>query len=168
MSMPYIDDELEDDEATTEKVEDFEIQGKAIVLDVDGGDIVTKDGDEAMISGEDALRQWIKKAFMTRAYVYPIYESDNDTEEDEEYDEPTPIYGSEVKDILLDPNRDRLEKTADIQQDIENVLSIHPDIISVSDFDFSYEGRTLIVRFLVTSIYGDTAEEVVINGTDTE
>ena len=71
--MPYIDDELEDDEATTEKVEDFEIQGKAIVLDVDGGDIVTKDGDEAMISGEDALRQWIKKAFMTRAYVYPIY-----------------------------------------------------------------------------------------------
>ena len=32
MSMPYIDDELEDDEATTEKVEDFEIQGKAMDL----------------------------------------------------------------------------------------------------------------------------------------
>lgn len=170
MSMPYIDDDLED-EVETESVEDFEIEGNNIVLDFASGDIKISDGDADTLTGLEALKQWIKKVFMTRAYVFDIYDTDTETadEDEEEISEDTGIdvYGSEVRDILLDPDMDWAEKTAEIQLDIENVLSRHPDVIEVSDFGFTQTGRTLSVTFTVSSIYGeDYTEEVVINGTN--
>lgn len=167
MSMPYIDDELEE-EVETESTDDFEIEGKNIVLDFDNKDIKVSDGDADTLTGEEALKQWIKKVFMTRVYVYHIYDTETkipDEEEDYE-DYTTDIYGSSVKDILMDPDMDWAEKTAEIQLDIENVLSRHPDIIETSDFVFTQEGRTLTVDFTVSSIYGENNEEVVINGTN--
>ena len=105
---------------------------------------------------------------MTRAYVYHIYDTETETpDEVEDYEDyTTDIYGSSVKDILMDPDMDWAEKTAEIQLDIENVLSRHPDIIETSDFIFTQEGRTLTVDFTVSSIYGENNEEVVINGTN--
>ena len=167
MSMPYIDDELEE-EVETESTDDFEIEGKNIVLDFDNKDIKVSDGDADTLTGEEALKQWIKKVFMTRAYVYHIYDTETETpNEEEDYEDyTTDIYGSSVKDILMDPDMDWAEKTAEIQLDIENVLSRHPDIIETSDFVFTQEGRTLTVDFTVSSIYGENNEEVVINGTN--
>jgi len=167
MSMPYIDDELEE-EVETESTDDFEIEGKNIVLDFDNKDIKVSDGDADTLTGEEALKQWIKKVFMTRAYVYNIYDTETETpDEEEDYEDyTTDIYGSSVKDILMDPDMDWAEKTAEIQLDIENVLSRHPDIIETSDFVFTQEGRTLTVDFTVSSIYGENNEEVVINGTN--
>ena len=92
------------------------------------------------------------------------------TEEDEEEtyeDTGTDVYGSNVREIMMDPDMDWAEKTAEVQLDIENVLSRHPDIIEVSDFKFTQKGRTMVVEFTVSSIYGaDFNEEVVINGTN--
>ena len=170
MSMPYTDDELEE-ELETESVEDFEIKGKNIVLDIDKKDIKVSDGDADTLTGLEALKQWIKKAFLTRAYIYQIYDIPNETSEDEEEDEEeneVDVYGSEVKDILIDPERDYAEKTADIQLDIENVLSRHPDVLSVSNFVFTREGRTLKVEFDLYSVYGESTEEVLINGENGE
>ena len=167
MSMPYIDDDLEE-EIETESTDDFEIEGKNIVLDFENKDIKVSDGDADTLTGEEALKQWIKKVFMTRAYVYQIYDTETETpDEVEDYEDyTTDIYGSSAKDILLDPDMDWAEKTAEIQLDIENVLSRHPDIIETADFAFTQEGRTLIVDFTVSSIYGESNEEVVINGTN--
>lgn len=168
MSMPYVDDDIEVDEEQIEILEDFEIQGNNLSLDMAEGDIVVADGSPVKITGKEALQQWIEKAFKTRAYVYSIY--DIATEQAEEDDEPEPVqvYGSSVKDIIMDPDMDYAEKTAEIQQDIENVLAVHPDIITVTDFTFTRNGRTLVVGFTVTSIYGDSYEEVAINGADGE
>lgn len=169
MSMPYIDDDL-DDEVETESVEDFEIEGENLKLDFDNKDIKVSDGDTDTISGLEALKQWIKKVFMTRAYVYHIYdteETETDENEEEEAEMTIDVYGSNVREIMLDPDMDWAEKTAEIQLDIEDVLSRHPDIIEVSDFGFTQTGRTLSVTFTVSSIYGeDYTEEVVINGTN--
>ena len=164
MSMPYVDDEIEDDEDVIETVEDFEIEGKNVKLNISDGDITVRDGDAATLTGLEALRQWIEKAFKTRAHIYEIYEEE---ESGDEFNETVTFYGSECKDILLNPELDWNEKTADIQQDIENTLNRHPDIIAVSDFVFSQEGRSLTVSFLVSSIYGDLGQEVTINGADT-
>ena len=168
MSMPYIDDDLEE-EIETESVDDFAIEGNNLTMDFENNDIKVSDGDTDTITGEAALKQWIKKVFMTRAYVYTIYDTETEnSEEEEDYEDyTTDIYGSNVKEILLDPDMDWAEKTAEIQLDIENTLSRHPDIIEVSDFVFTQEGRTLTVDFTVSSIYGeDFNEEVVINGTN--
>lgn len=167
MSMPYTDDDIEE-EIETEATEDFEIEGKNLKLDIENKDIQVSDGDTDTISGEEALRQWIKKVFMTRAYVYSIYDTDDsETDEEEEIEIVTDVYGSNMRDIMLDPDMDWAEKTAEIQLDIENVLSRHPDIIEVSDFKFTQTGRTLTAEFTVSSIYGeDFMEEVVINGTN--
>jgi len=170
MSMPYIDDDIEE-EIETESVEDFEITGKNLKMDFANKDIKVSDGDTDTITGEAALKQWIRKVFMTRAYVYPIYDTEETaTEEDEEEtyeDTGTDVYGSNVREIMMDPDMDWAEKTAEVQLDIENVLSRHPDIIEVSDFSFTQKGRTMVVKFTVSSIYGaDFNEEVVINGTN--
>ena len=163
MSMPYTDDDIED-EVEIESVEEFEIEGNNIVLDVSGGDIKLSDGDAKTLTGVEALKQWIEKVFQTRANVYPIYDIPKETTEDEEEDDTIDVYGSEVRDILLDPDMDWEEKTADIQLNIEDVLSRHPDVISTSNFVFTQEGRTLIVTFDLASVYGEEQQEVVING----
>lgn len=161
MSMPYTDDELEE-EIEIDSVEDFEIEGKNIVLDISEKDIKVSDGDADTTTGLEALKQWIEKAFATRAYVHQIYDIETSTEEDEE--ETEDIYGSTIKDILLDPDMDWEEKTADIQLDIENVLFRHPDVISTSNFVFTRQGRALKVEFDLMSVYGEYTEEVIVNG----
>lgn len=166
MSMPYVDDDIEVDEEQVEILEDFEIQGNNLSLNMSEGDIRIADGSPVKISGEEALKQWIEKAFKTRAYVYSIYDIATVQAEEDDEPEPVQVYGSSVKDIIMDPDMDYAEKTAEIQQDIENVLAVHPEIITVTNFTFKQNGRTLIVGFTVTSIYGDSYEEVTINGAD--
>lgn len=168
MSMPYVDDDIEVDEEQVEILEDFEIEGNNLSLDMSEGDIRIADGSPIKITGEEALKQWIEKSFKTRAYVYSIYDIATAQAEEDDEPEPVQVYGSSVKDIMLDPDMDYAEKTAEIQQDIENVLAVHPDIITVTDFSFTRSGRTLVVGFTVTSIYGDSFEEVTINGADSE
>ena len=168
MSMPYIDDDLAINENQTDLLDNFEIVGNNLSLDISEGDIRIADGNPVKISGHDALKQWIAKAFLTRAYIYDIYDIAEVQAEESDEPEPVQVYGSTVKDIMLDPDMDFEEKTAEIQQDIENVLSLHPDIITVTDFTFTRNGRDLTVGFTVTSIYGDDYEEVLINGANSE
>ena len=167
MSMPYVDDDLEE-EIEIVSTDDFEIKGNNLKLDFANSDIKVSDGDTDTLTGEEALKQWIKKVFMTRAYVFQIYDTETESADSEEDYEnyTTDIYGSNIKEILMDPNMEWAEKTAEIQLDIENTLSRHPDIIETSDFVFTQEGRTLTVNFTVSSIYGENSEEVVINGTN--
>lgn len=157
MSMPYIDDDIEQEENET-LLQNFEIQGKDISLDFSENDIRLADGDAKTIRDKAGLQQWIEKVLKTRAYVYEIYTLDDS-------EEP---YGSQIKEIMLDPEMDYAEKTADIQMEIENALAVHPDILSVSEFTFGRKGRMLTVNFVVTSVYGDEYEEVTINGEDSE
>lgn len=166
MSMPYIDDEIEVDEDQVNILDNFEIAGNNLRLNISEGDISLKDGNPVKITGHEALKQWIAKALLTRAYVYDIY---NSAEAQAEEDGATnKVYGSNLKDIMLDPTMDFAEKTAEIQQDIEDVLAVHPDILTVTDFTFDRDGRALVVGFTVSSVYGDDYEEVVINGSDSE
>jgi len=167
MSMPYIDDDLEAEE---EVVESFEIEGSDLAFD--GADIIFSDGDAETIDGEDALQQWINKAFMTRAYVYDIYDpeetTDSEDDEDEYDDEEDIVYGSKLKEILIDPDMPRILKLANIQQDIERVLLAHPDIASVTDFDFTQSQRDLVVTFTAITSYGNSPQEVIIDVADSE
>lgn len=170
MSMPYVDDDL-DEEVTAENLEGFENEGSDLALDMSGGDIVINDGDAETIDGEEALMQWIEKVFHTRAYVYDIYDTgdENASEEEDEYDdEGDVIYGSESLEILMDPDMPRELKLANIQQDIEDTLSLHPDILSISDFEFNQNKRNLTVTFSIQSVYGEHTQEVIISGEDSE
>lgn len=166
MSMPYIDDDLQEDDEISAYAEEFENEGTDLLFDMDAGDIECSDGDPELVDGREALMQWIDKAFATRAHAYKIYESESmDEDEDgDDYDDELPdVYGSEIKEIMLDPDTDKELKLAQIQVDIERTLEKNPDIESVSDFQFEQDGRTLIVSFLITSVYGEDERKVVVD-----
>lgn len=166
MSMPYIDDDLEADNETNVSESGYENEGADLLFDVDAGDIECSDGDAGLVDGKEALMQWIEKAFATRAHAYEIYEGDtiDEGEDGDEYDDELPdVYGSEIKEIMLDPEMENELKLARVQADIEKVLEKHPDIESVSDFKFEQNKRTLTVGFLVTSAYGEDEREVTAN-----
>lgn len=168
MSMPYIDDDLEDDAAES-TLEDFEIEGSDLVFDFDSGDISVSDGDADTIDGEEALKQWIEKVFNTRAGIYEIYEApeDSDDEDDEYDDEMDAAYGTRLREIMMEDSPDSL-KLASVQQEIEDALGMHPDILDVSDFEFSRSKRDLTVTFTVLSSYGESEEEVTIDVTNSQ
>lgn len=165
MSMPYIDDDLEADDEINTSLEGYENEGTDLLFDVEGGDIECSDGDPDLVDGREALIQWMEKAFATRAHVYEIYEAESTAVVDgDEYDDEMPdTYGSEIREIMLDPEMDRELKLARVQADIENVLEKHPDIEAVSNFEFEQNKRTLTVRFLVTSVYGEDEREVNVD-----
>ena len=166
MSMPYTDDDIETDENAVTILNNYEIEGNNLKLDISEGDIRIKSGSPVKIAGYEALKQWIAKALITRAYIYKIYNS-AEAQADED-GAVNSVYGSNLKDIMQDPTMDYAEKTAEIQQNIEDVLAAHPDIITVTDFEFKRKGRELLVGFTVSSVYGDEYEEVLINGADSE
>ncbi len=165
--MPYVDDDLEEEEVRD--VADFEIEGSDLVLDMDEGDITVSDGDADTIDGEEALAQWIEKIFATRAHIYDIYDTEEPEEDEdgEEYDdEIDDEYGSRIKEIMLEPDTPRSYRLAQIQEEIENILQRHPDIIDVSEFEFEQRERVLYASFTVSTAYGETEEEVALSGTD--
>lgn len=169
MSLPYVDDEIENEEEKESTVENFEIEGSDLSFDFEAGDIVFNDGDAELKDGEDALAQWIEKALRTRAHVYEIYDTGEDDDSEEEYDdEIEDVYGSQLADIMQENGIKRALKLAMIQRNIESVLAAHPDISAVSSFGFEQTGRTLIVSFVVNSDYGEKKTEVVLGGTDIE
>lgn len=170
MSLPYVDDEIEIEEETENTVESFEIEGSDLSFDFETGDIVLSDGDAELKDGEDALAKWIEKALRTRARVYEIYDTGEETESDEDDydDEIEDVYGSQLADIMQENGIKRSLKLALIQRNIESVLSVHPDITAVSSFEFSQTGRILTVSFTVSSDYGEKEQEVVLGGTDIE
>ena len=180
MSMPYFDEfELNTNEAeNADGSITFPIEGTDALFNFVTGDIVLADGDPEEVTDVDALKQWIHKALITRRGIWEIYRTgaeleavDDDTEDPGvdpdaggvpvENADSVELFGSNIYDIFFS-DTERMYKQAEIQRDIEETLSVHPDIEDVKDFEFVQHKRELIVYFTVDSVYGTERQGVTL------
>ncbi|EMI10362.1 DUF2634 domain-containing protein [Anoxybacillus gonensis] len=102
---------------------------------------------DGLIDGDEALRQFIKKALYTSRSRYLIYDDQ---------------YGSELEDLIGAGGSKELFNE-EIPRLIQEALIYDDRIADVRDFSISHEGHRLHVEFKVIKTDGSTlAEEVDI------
>ena len=93
----------------------------------------------------EALKQAISKILQTERYVYPVYSFN---------------YGIETTDLL---GKSMLYVKTVISQRIREALLQDDRISDVDTFSFEESKRSLYVRFVCHSVYGDIESEGTIN-----
>jgi predicted NUDIX family phosphoesterase len=124
--------EEEQEETTSEQV-DYEI------------DFTTGKLTGRIISGLDAVIQWIRLALGTEKYYFNQFSWD---------------YGCELQSLI---GRDYSEEIIDSEVDrmIRDTLSANEDIEGISDMDITYDNDKIQAVFTVNTVYG--SEEVSID-----
>lgn len=124
--------------------------GKSPSFDFEVGDFVVKDGKVQMLTGYDALKQWIQKVLKTEKNKYKIYNTD-DVEK----------YGVALLELITSKY-----PIAYIQAQVETIVTEalvkNSDIKAVNNFVFVRDKMLLNCEFDVISIYGTNTESVVI------
>lgn len=120
------------DERITEQVTE-ELPLKTYEFDFDTGEI------GGFISGEDAIRQFIRKALVTPRFRCLIYDD---------------TYGSELEDLIGQDISAALLGT-ELERIITEALIYDDRIIGVYDFEFEREADVLYASFTVETIYGE-------------
>lgn len=150
--LPTIDIEeeviLEDSGIVTEEITAI-VRGKSFKFDFVAGDFITKDGKVEELTGIESLKIWIVKLLKTEKHKFKIYKTG-------EID----VYGITLMDLVHSDNPYFFIKS-EIQREIKEELLKNTEILSVSDFIFTREKRTLAVAFTVNSIYGLAESKVM-------
>ena len=122
--------------------------GELIGFDYQKNEIPVKDGRILLFSELEALKIWIMKQINTEKERYAVYEGVN--------------FGiSSLKDLVTS-DFPELFIRAQIEEEITERLLEHPDIMDVSEFEFTREKRTWNISFTVYTSYGEVREEVTI------
>lgn len=124
--------------------------GKSPQFDFEIGDFVVSDGSVATVTGLQALKLWINKILTTEQNKYRIYKNDN-----------VEKYGVSLLEVITS-KQPIVYIQAQVQTIITNALLKNSDITSVNNFIFTRDKKLLNCTFTVNSIYGSTAESVVI------
>ena len=119
--------------------------GKSFLFDFSVGDFVVRDGKVLEAEGAEALKIWIEKILKTEKGKFKIYDE----------------YGADIFG-LINSDHPQVFIQAEIQAEIQEALLKNTDILSVENFTFNREKRTLTVNFDVNSIYGTTEQEVIL------
>ena len=93
----------------------------------------------------EEVKQTIYKILNTERYQYVIYSFD---------------YGVELSDLIGEPIS---YVCSEIERRITEALMQDDRIESVSDFEFNTSNREVVCTFVVHTIFGDVAEEKVVN-----
>lgn len=120
-------------------LEEEEQPGLTYALDIESGRIRGK------VDGLEAIRQAVYLILSTERYDFLIYSWN---------------YGVELKNLIGQP---RDYAFSEIKRVITEALTQDDRINAVDGFDFSVEKKTVLVSFVVHSIYGETTLEVEVN-----
>lgn len=91
-----------------------------------------------MISGLDAIKQWVLIVLGTDRYFYTQYSWD---------------HGSDLNSLIgQSPDKEYIESEA--KRMVEDALSVNDDILGIDDFACEIEDDKLTVRFTLNTIYG--------------
>jgi hypothetical protein len=110
-------------------------------LDLDKGRILGK------VDGLEAVNQAIRKAIITPRFKCLIYDNQ---------------YGSEVEDAIIAKDATQEYTEASIPGFVEDALKPDTRILSVYDFDISFEDDKAFIYFKADTIFGETTIEEVI------
>lgn len=118
-------------------------------VDWDGGAFALRDGKPYTVTGDEALRIWVRYA-LDPGNVRFLYTAHS------------PEYGNQLTARMAEQaGRDILESL--LRREIKETLLVSPYITAVDGFAFTKQGCRLTVRFRVGTVYGgfDTETEVV-------
>lgn len=133
-----ITDETEFADVTEEDV--APIPTRTYALDIDTGEI------GGIIDGEEAIRQFIRKAILTARFRFLIYDDE---------------YGCELEDLIgQDVPYELLN--AEIPRVITEALIYDDRVQDVTNFDIKRDGDNLYISFLVTLTNGNEINESVV------
>lgn len=132
------------DVAATQENFDF---GVSFDFDFEAGEFILIDGKLKEIDGKQALKVWINKIIDTDKDKFDIYKIDSEN------------YGLSLKEHLHNSKHSGLVY-ANIQNELETMLTTHPDIYGLNNFEFTRNKRTLTVNFTINTAYGEITEGV--------
>jgi len=149
--MPFIDEEviLESYDEVLTDISTTIARGISFNFDFVAGDFILKDGKVEELTGVESLKVWILKLIKTEKFKFKIYETGANDE-----------YGITLMDLIHSDSPYFFIKS-EIQREITEGLLKNTEILSVEDFIFTREKRTLTVAFTVNSIYGVVESEVI-------
>lgn len=100
--------------------------------------------DIKVVTGLKALEVWIYKAILTDRFEYPIYSWD---------------YGTELTDLIGQKFSKGLTESEAFRF-IKEALMINPYINDVNNLGIVFDGDTVTIKILVTSVYGEVKIDV--------
>jgi hypothetical protein len=109
-------------------------------LDLDKGRIIGK------VDGLEAVNQAIRKAIITPRFKCLIYDNQ---------------YGSEIEDAVIANDATQEYTEAAIPGFVEDALKPDTRVLSVYDFEFSFEDDKAFIHFKADTIFGETTVEEV-------
>jgi hypothetical protein len=120
--------------------------GKTYLFDFEKGDFVRKDGKLVKVEGVEALKVWIEKNIRTEIDKYKVYEGS--------------VYGVGIWE-LVGQNLPQPFVESEIERELIESLSLHPEIESLTDFEFVREKSRLIIKFTVNVTNGTSFNQEV-------
>lgn len=125
--------------------------GKSFLFDFSTGDFVVKDGKVVEIEDIGALRIWIEKVLRTEKLKFEVYErEDRDNE-----------YGVLIQKLIMGQKYPKNFIESEIKREINKVLTAHPLIKSLSNWEITKEDISLDIKFQVNSVYGNAFNQEV-------
>ncbi len=118
---------------------------KTFAFDFQKGEFIFKGKDASVLTGLEALKQWIRKTLLTQRGRYKIYTAD---------------YGANIEDLLIGKNLPFEYIETELKREIESALLRHEDIKSITNFKVQRNGSELIVSFTLETVYGTTSEVI--------
>lgn len=91
-----------------------------------------------VVTGFDAIKQWVRIALSIDRYTFPQYTWD---------------YGNDLS-SLIGKNYDEGYIKSEAKRMIEDALSINDDILGIEDFECSFKNDKLIATFKLNTKYG--------------
>ena len=131
--------DLEDEEIDAEEIEE-EPEKQDYEVDFETGKLTGR-----MISGVEAVKQWLKIALAIDRYRFTQYSWEN---------------GAELS-SLIGKGYDKDYIDSEAERMIREVASLNEDITNVTDFNIDFTGDKLTIAFKVETIYGE--EEMVVD-----
>jgi len=127
--------------------------GKTYLFDFETGEFVLKDGKLVVASELEAIKMWVRKIILTEKFKFRIYEKTEDEKNQE--------YGITFK-SLIGKKLPREMIRSEIKRELSEVLTKHPKINSLSDFEVLQDGIKVTIKFTVYLIDEKIAFQEVI------
>lgn len=117
---------------------------KAFKFDFQKGEFVFENKDAVVLTGYDALKQWIEKCIRTQLNRYPMYKGTG--------------YGANIEDLVIGKGYGFDFAESELRREIETAMLKHDDIYKMESFKAIKNGDVLNVEFTLTTKYGAITE----------
>ena len=109
-------------------------------VDWDGGAFALRDGKPYTVTGDEALRIWVRYA-LDPGNVRFLYTAH------------APEYGNQLAERMAEQAGRDIQESL-LRREIKETLLVSPYITAVDGFAFTYQGSRLTARFRVHTVYG--------------